>query len=117
MEKKTRVKKGEEYWYLSNYSFESISTFDAYSRWDNINYKNGNYFHTKEEAEAIAKKLKAILNGADVIETPSENLSTEEIEDHWFRRYLPEVLSLDDLEAYVLGFKAGVYWLKSKIIK
>lgn len=78
----------------------------------------GNYFHTKEEAESMARKLRAVLNGAEVIEMPSE----EEI-----RRYANSVIYQPsdcnrhihayEVVAYARGVEKGVEYLKSKIVK
>lgn len=72
MEKKQRVKKGETYWFIT-------SLLDVQQNWDwctNIErnrFERGNYFNTKEEADAMVSKLRAVLKGADVIEMPSED--------------------------------------------
>ena len=66
-----RVKKGEKYWYLEIEEGLGISTdftYDSYDPLDNNNLETGNYFHTKEEAETVAEKIRAVLAGADIIE-------------------------------------------------
>ena len=111
---KTRVPEGEKYWYILltyegvevNYKSESLSCFDK------ERFHNDNYFATKESAETTARKLRAVLKGADVIEMPSE----EEIEK--------EAVSIamnicgDD---YWRDCEEAVHkatdWLKSKIVK
>lgn len=74
---------------------------------DAYRFAYGNYFNTEEEAESMAEKISKVLNGADVIEMPSE----EEIKQ----------ASYDCTNGYdddqIPGFKEGVEWLKSKIVK
>ena len=62
-----RVKKGEEYWFIDR-DGEILWRYDGYSCQDDMMFDYGNYFHTKEEAEAMAKKLRAVLKGAEIIE-------------------------------------------------
>lgn len=69
---KTRVPKGKYYWFID----EVVGVnFDADNRevFSTRRYLEGNYFSTRDEAEAMARKLRAVLNGADVIEFPSED--------------------------------------------
>lgn len=64
---KARVKKGEKYW-LVHIMWNRIyvtDTTDMHYECDRDNWNQGNYFNTKEEAEAMARKIKAVLNGAD----------------------------------------------------
>lgn len=118
---KARVPKGEKFWYISlitGYGENGISTDwdnDKYSMLDNLKWAEGNYFHTLEEAEACARKLRAVLNGADVIEMPSE----EEM-----RNYASDVCKEVDNKGYVhhfrdveVGYSRCYYWLKDKIVK
>lgn len=106
-----RVKTGYLYWYITiygevecDYECDSVGDFKCFS--------SGNYFHTKEEAEAMAKKLCAVLKGADVIEMPSE----EE-----FYKVAPSTDKLGgwslENSRQVRGFQDCWDWLKSKIIK
>lgn len=66
-----RVKKGEIYWYIT-------VTLNVWSRCEDRDtfseelVKTNNYFYTKEEAEAMANKLRAVFKGAEVFEMPSE---------------------------------------------
>ena len=73
---KTRVPKGEKYWYIASSFFagDFYVTYgvDFYEDIQDGRFALGNYFHTKEEAEAMARKLRAVLNGAEVIEKPVE---------------------------------------------
>ena len=116
---KTRVNKGEKYWYI-HYVMDNVfsieESIDDYEIFDNYKYKYGNYFHTKEEAKSVALKFLAVLAGADVIEMPSE----EEIEAMAEMVYPngTNVKPLYSCEEFAqTSFKYGVYWLKSKIIK
>lgn len=68
---KTRVPKGEEYWHIGQWG-DILMTSEEDSPIDDWLFQCGNYFRTKDEAEAMAKKLRAVLKGADVIEMPSE---------------------------------------------
>ena len=80
---------------------------------DTDRFESGNYFHTKEEAESMARKLRAVLNGADVIEMPSESEAEAESE-----RQLELSVACDDKwteEAYLDGFADCLHWLKSKV--
>lgn len=78
--KKTRAPKGKYYWwiYLDNLNAHCSqdTTQDDYDRQSDIRYETGNYFNSFFEAVSVAKKIRAVLAGADVIEMPSE----EEIE-------------------------------------
>ena len=76
----------------------------------------GNYFYTSKEAETMAKKLRAVLNGAEVIEMPSD----EEISKENFSS--AHKMDIDDGETpnsglYNIGWGNAVEWLKSKIIE
>lgn len=66
-----------------------------------------NCFNSEEEAEAMAKKLRAVLKGADVIEMPSE----EELE-----KKMPEFFNPKNEEERV-GWIKCYHWLKSKIVE
>lgn len=64
---KTRVKKGEEYW-LVHIMWNRIyvtDTTDMHYECDRDNWNQGNYFNTKEEAEAMAEKIRKVLKGAE----------------------------------------------------
>lgn len=84
------------------------------TQWSDMDYANGNYFNTKEEAEAMADKIRKVLNGADVIEMPSEeDFYNEEFKtNHYF-------IAKDGaavVGAHQTGFKHCYDWLKSKIV-
>lgn len=116
MEKK-RVKKGEKYWYIivstDIYVCEWIEQYDED---DDEQYAFGNYFATKEEAESMAKKLCAVLAGADVIQLPSKSEIDMEAAKYAEDECLDPAL-LQSYSSLYDGFLAGVEWLKSKIIK
>lgn len=112
-----RVKKGEKYWsfliYTHGYRILEFTEGESYAGNDEFDAEGaafGNYFHTKEEAEAMTRKIKAVLNGADVIEMPSE----EEI-----KKAIKEVLPSDPVAPWCVdGYcRYIVDWLKSKIVK
>lgn len=106
---KTRVPKGEKYWYINDCLYVS----EGYERGiciSEVHFIKSNYFHTKEEAEAMARKLRAVLKGADVIEMPSED------------DMLGAIPIIDDPCDYIgpgrrLGWSECYTWLKSKIVK
>lgn len=50
---KTRVKEGESYWYITAYG-DILKCDDYRTIFDITLFRAGNYFHTKEEAEAMA---------------------------------------------------------------
>lgn len=108
---KIRVKKGERYWWIRLYNgIDACADCDYRREFSTANYNDSNYFATKEEAEAIARKIRAVLKGADVIEMPSE----EEM--------LGEIPIIDDPCDYIgpgrrLGWRECFEWLKSKIVK
>lgn len=69
MEKKQRVPIGEKYWYLVFFGGEVLiySMIERNFSDDDEHFAMGNYFHTQEEAETMARKLRAVLKGADVV--------------------------------------------------
>lgn len=113
MEKK-RVEKRERYWYIDELC-RVFGSYDGRELMVNQRYKIGNYFPDRESAEAMASKLRAVLNGADVIETPSEEeFNTGE------ETYIQEGYSEGEYchkQSFCWGFQEGIEWLKSKIIK
>lgn len=108
-----RVKKGETYWWIRIYNgIEVCADIDWRKDFSTKNFNDGNYFHTKEEAEAMVRKLRAVLNGAEVVEMPSE----EE-----FYKVAPSTNKLGgyslENRRQVRGFQDCWDWLKSKIVK
>lgn len=141
-----RVKKGERYWYVCFDEDGGISvsmSFDDYTDLHDVRNRIGNYFHTKEEAEVMAerirkvlkgawvltppegeilsRKVEAILNGADVIEMPSE----KEIEDAMKTSVTESIMSISPYGEFTqratdlleCAWLKGEEWLKSKIVK
>lgn len=106
---KTRVKRSGKYWYIQ-WDFTIDYAWDDREVEDEERYEVGNYFHSKEEAEAVAKKIRAVLNGADVIETPSE----EEIKER-----LNMIMPTGPAEPWcVEGYcKHMIDFVKSKIVQ
>ena len=117
-----RVKKGEKYWFIyysTGYGDNGISVEWDYetSQWiDNMKWAEGNYFHTKEDAESMARKLRAALNGADVIEWPSEEDKFDSIDRIYQQKGYAEGEYCHE-QSFSWGFQEGVDWLKSKITK
>lgn len=107
-------KKGEEYWFI-DVGLNVQKSIEFGHEYDNIRFKVKNYFHTKEEAEAMAEKIRKVLKGADVIEMPGE----EEIKQYADRAlYIPKEdrrVHAYEVTAYASGIEKGVEWLKSKI--
>lgn len=68
---KTRVPINTDYWWISH-GLGVHFQMDNRMPFDDDCFEAGNYFHTKEEAELMARKLRAVLKGADVIEMPGE---------------------------------------------
>lgn len=61
-----RLKFGQLYWYVTT-TLDVGSTKDFALALDNMRYSVGNYFSTPRDAEAMASKLRAVLDGAEVI--------------------------------------------------
>lgn len=106
---KTRVPKGEKYWFI-NENFDIEYDYEQYSICDDRRFDLDNYFITEEKAQVVAKKLRAVLKGADVIEMPSE----EEYE-----KIIPQRIGCSDEFAAGEGngYWHGYNYLKSKIVK
>lgn len=114
--KKTRVNKGEIYFYIWTDCYLNFEVHYATDFWDKLNnddFEKGNYFHTAEEAGQMIHKLRAVLKGADVIEMPSEK--DAEFESN----KLLELSGHDGDErtedAYLDGFADCLHWLESKV--
>lgn len=110
-----RVKKGEEYWFIDK-DGEILWRYESYSCQDDMMFNYNNYFHTREEAEAMARKIRAVLQGADVIEIPSEEEISRESD------YSAHKMDIDDGETpnsglYWRGWGDAIEFLKSKIVK
>ena len=60
--KRWRAGKDEKYWYI-NPMLQVDNCYDTGYDGDDECYSIGNYFFTKEEAQAMADKIKAILKG------------------------------------------------------
>lgn len=61
--KRWRAKEGEQYWFISGWYLDVFETTDCYEIFDKRQYEFGNYFKTKEEAQAKLEKIKQILQG------------------------------------------------------
>lgn len=59
--KRWRAKYGEQYFYVSSHLIVCM-TADSYCLQPNVHYNIGNYFRTREEAEAVATEFREILN-------------------------------------------------------
>ena len=78
-----RLNKNEKFWFID---FENMSVtfdFDDYESWSNIKNTLGNYFHTEEQAETMARKVRAVLKGADVIEMSSKEEICNQCQREW----------------------------------
>ena len=111
--RKKRVSDGKFYYYitLKDSGFRvSNSRDDCYPEDSDRNFL-GNYYYTEEEAEAIAKRLKAVLNGADVIQMPSEFEMGQQAMDIAEKRQDVHYGDCYDSASDMYD------WIKSKIIK
>lgn len=111
--KATRVKKFEKYWMIDS-DLMLVHFIDDRKRCSNTDFANGNYFNTKEEAEAMADKIRKVLNGADVIEMPSDEDITEKIFNT-----TGDVVGREGeitVSHCMKTAKIVVEWLKSKIV-
>lgn len=73
---KTRVPRGDWYWFIfrtKGGGFVVNCKIEEGSSDDNARFDIGNYFIVKEEAKSMARKLRAVLKGAEAIEMPSED--------------------------------------------
>jgi hypothetical protein len=115
---KTRVPYGERYWYLVFFGGEVLiySNTERNFTDDNQHFAMGNYFYTKEEAESMARKLRAVLNGAEVIEMPSEEECTNAADEH-IELCSEECFPYQNEDEARAAFCNGIDWLKSKIVK
>lgn len=117
MEKKQRVPKDEPYYWImssSKYGFLSVYHEEMNLVSDNDRWESGNYFNSRKDADVIAKKLNAVLKGAEVIEMPSDEeiqkVLAEKIPIHGGRTY-GEALNC-------CWFEEGIHWLRdNKIVK
>lgn len=94
-----RAKKGEAYWTIHLDGDVTIFREEGDAS-DEYHFKSGNYFNTKEQAEVMARKLRAVLNGADVIEMPTAKETLKKMPDGIFT-----------------GWEKCYEFLKSKIVK
>lgn len=88
-----RVNKGEKFWriWAMDIRFEICESIDDYGSICTQMYEMGNYFHTQKEAEAMVKKIRAVLQGTDVIKVDEEKLDKlaqkaypfEDDDAHW----------------------------------
>ena len=78
-----RVNKGEKFWriWAMDIRFEICESIDDYGSICTQMYEMGNYFHTQKEAEAMVKKIRTVLKGADVIEGGCIVIHTERCTD------------------------------------
>lgn len=117
-----RVKKGEKYWHIGQWG-DILMDYEGGSPIDDWLFQYGNYFATEEQAESMSKKLRAVLNGADVIEMPSEEeMHSIEVKDIVLLEFFKE--SHEDLDmimhgrhAYWKGWNAAIRWLKEQLTK
>lgn len=64
--KRWRAEEGEYYWYIGD-SRETCAVFDTNGTtengfvFDSVNYEAGNYFRTREQAQAVANQIKELL--------------------------------------------------------
>lgn len=102
---KTRVPYGESYWWI-NSVYAVCEDKDWNTSTVKASYKAGNYYKTKEEAEAMARKLRAVLKGAEVIEMPSE----EELKEIPIKKVEGDAY----IDAYFTGVMDILDWIKHR---
>lgn len=81
-EVRMKMERQKTYWTIGN----SGSVFEIYDQnhpFDDFRYEIGNYFATRSQAEEMARKLKAVLKGAEVIEMPSEKEISLQSQREW----------------------------------
>lgn len=61
--KRWRAKEGEQYWFICGWYLDVFETTDCYEIFNKRQYDSGNYFKTKNEAQAKLEKIKQILKG------------------------------------------------------
>lgn len=102
---KTRVNKGEKYWYIDEFGRVESCT-DEYKPYPClVRFKKGNYFRTEVEAESMACKFRALLKGAEMIEVTKAVLAF-----NGFLTYLKEngVLSYEKACEYMKEFQSKI---------
>lgn len=107
------VEKGEIYWSIILDEDDEPCAIPYVNEGTHIDIgrlTSKNSFNTREEAEVVVRKLRAVLDGADVIEMPSE---------HEIKKTIKGVLPIIPVAPWcVEGYcKYIVDWLKSKIVK
>lgn len=114
-----RVKEGEVYWYIDFSGIWYVDYLTDLGDEDNItHYITGNYFHTKEEAESMIYKFKAVLKGAEMIEMPSdidEALQFGDTEQEMKRKINEK--GKDRINEFAYGWNACRNFMESKIVK
>lgn len=108
--KKTKVIYGDSYW-IVDIDGNVRDRDDWRGVIDSRLRKIGNYFTSKEEAEEMASKLRAVFAGADVIEMPSEEEMLKA------RPTFPMEYDPWDAKNIREGFESCYEWLKEKIMK
>lgn len=117
---KTRVPRGGVYWYL-DCDVTAMASIETGHEVCESRFKVGNYFTTRNSALAMARKLRAVLKGADVIEMPSEEeVSQQATNIAWNRQdeYYDEEGNVIQCYGECYDSAKDMYkWLKSKIVK
>lgn len=115
--------KGRRYWYIifdsDTGKFWVNSRIDYYYSYDEARFCNGNYFHSEEEAESMACKLRAVFNGVEVIEQLNENdlLKARSDFDDLAKSLDEKGIGYKNIKEAKAAFLVGIQWRNSKIIK
>lgn len=112
---KTRLPYGKTYYYVymcHGCRPTATSKYEKHEGRDSANFRCGNYFLNREDAWALARKLRAVLNGAEVIEMPSEGI----MKDHKFNIDTSS-MSHENYDHFQSGFIYCYNWLKHQIVK
>lgn len=117
--KRQRMPKGEKYHFIDDCGFVGTKE-DNRELQDDLRYKVGNYFPfgEEEEAESAICKFRAVLNGAEVIEMPSEMneaLQFDENEQEMKRKINEK--GKDRINEFAYGWNACRNFIESKIVK
>lgn len=112
-----RVPKGEKYWRIKfDEYFGDIISVEARTEYgykcNDADFNSFNYFYTERKAKRMAKKIRAVIKGATVIEMPDE----EEI-----KRLYPVFVDNDEDAEFHEGMRVGISntidCFKDKIVK
>lgn len=109
-ERKQRVLPNEKFWYVTS-NLKTTSDYDRRNGRSDLKFSCGNYFYTKEDAEAAIVKLRAVLKGADVIFMPDDETMKEA------RPIFHRTTDWWDAKQVWDGFERCFEWIKMQLVK